>query len=105
MKYLNLDKFTPATGRFLKVGGIDHAINSIGVGEFIDTNLALQKIDMEDMLTQLNFTIDLIIKLVPTLKREQLTPYTLDQVNEIADFVRGADVEHAEVVEDEEAGK
>jgi hypothetical protein len=104
MKFLNLDKFTPQTGRFLRLGGVDHAIHGIGVGTFIDTTIAVKNMDQTDIEAQLKFTIDTILRLVPTLKREQLNPYTLDQLNQIAEFVRGADVPEAEEVADE-AGK
>ena len=105
MKFLNLDKFTPDTGRFLKVDGVDHAIHGIGVGAFIDTNIAVKNLNADDPAAQLNFTVDLIIRLVPTLQREQLAKYTLTQLNQIAEFVRGDDVEGVEESVDDPAGK
>jgi hypothetical protein len=104
MKLLDLDKFTPETGRFLKVDGVNHAINSIDVGAFIDTTIAVKNMDQNDAEAQLKFTVDTILRLVPTLKVGQLQRYTLDQLNQIADFVRGADVPDAEEVADS-AGK
>lgn len=105
MKFLNLDKFTPETGRVLKVDGIDHPIHGIGVGAFIDTNIAVKHMDANDPAAQLNFTVDIILRLVPTLKREQLARYTLLQLNQIAEFVRGEDVDGAEEAADDRAGK
>jgi hypothetical protein len=104
MKFLDLDKFTPATGRFLKVDGVDHAINSIDVDAFIETTMAVKAMDHEDVEAQVRFTVKTILRLVPTLKEEKLRKYTLEQLNQIAEFVRGADVEGAEEVADE-AGK
>lgn len=105
MKFLDLDKFTPATGRFLRVAGQDHAINAIGVGAFIDTNLFLKGMDQNDAAQQLQFTVDTILKLVPTLGHDQLNSYTLEQLNKIADFVRGEDVQGAQEVAEGETGK
>lgn len=108
MKVLNLDKLTAHTGRALRIDNVDYPIQAMGVDDFIDTTNRVKELEQAeslDVMVQLQFMLDVICKLVPTVPREKLGKYNLETVSAIAEFVRGADVEGYEEAVEAEAGK
>lgn len=107
MKILNLDKLNRAPERQLTIDGVDYPIQPLSVEGFIETTRAVEKIVTEggSPAAQLDVTIDMILRQVPTLPREKLTQYTPETLEVIVKFIRGEDVEGAEQAAEGEAGK
>lgn len=108
-KILNLDKLVPTTEtRELSIGGVAHPIAEMTVKNFIETTKAAQALEAEtDVVVQLEATIALILRFVPTLDRAALEGYSLERLAHIVAFVRGEDVDAAQAaaVSQEAAGK
>lgn len=108
MKILNLDKLQRAPDRELHFKGKVHKILPVSVEHFVDTTKMVQDIIEKGMdpVDQLNTAVAMIMKLVPTLTREELMSVEAETLNIIANFVRGKDVDGQEEVpvEGAEAG-
>ncbi|UUZ75528.1 hypothetical protein LP414_27820 [Polaromonas sp. P1(28)-13] len=109
-KILNLDKLVPqAEIRELSVGGVSHPILEMTVKNFIETTKAAQALEAEtDVVKQLEATIALILRFVPSIGREALDAFSLERLAQIVAFVRGEDLDAAQaaaVSQTEAAGK
>lgn len=108
-KILNLDKLATQSTRELVIDGVKHPIQSMSVANFIQTTAQIEAMakGAPSLSEQLDATADMIIRLVPSLPREALLGRSLQEMDMIATFVRGEDVEGQEVSEAEagESGK
>ena len=105
-KILNLDKLIDTQPkRELVIGGKTHLINDMTVRNFAITTERAKAIAAEDLHVQLEETVQLIARSVPTVDVEMLRDMSLQNLNVIAAFVRGEDVEGAEVVEGDKDGE
>lgn len=97
MKVLNLDKIGKKEQRTLNIGGTAYLVNEMTVANFIETTRAAEKITVETSLAeQIEATIAMILRSVPTISQEVLNVLTLEQLQTIVAFVRGDEVEGAE---------
>lgn len=94
MKVLNVDKLAGKEGRELVISGKTHKVNGMTVGSFVEGILAAEELAKSDSLVaQVNATITMILRSVPTLERETLEGLELEQLQAIVAFVRGDEVE------------
>jgi hypothetical protein len=109
MKVLNLDKFVGAEKRQLVIGGVSYPVDEMTVENFIATTKAADAIkDTDSVAVQLDATIDMIVRSVPSLTRDALDGLSLAQLQAIVAFVRGDEVDGVETQEQpegEDAGK
>jgi hypothetical protein len=101
MKILNLQKLTKAPDRELEIDGVKHPVHPLSVEGFIETTHEVQKIMESEgggtLADHIESSIKVILRSVPTLTRDQLVVYTPEALQTIFQFVRGDDVEQAEV--------
>lgn len=93
-KILNIDQLTPRNpAREIHIGGEQHVIQEMTVGDFIETTKDVQRMMTEGagLADQMEATIRMITRCVPTLTAEKLASYKLSTLAKIADFVRGQD--------------
>ena len=108
MKLLNLSALTVATNRCLKIGEKVHAINPLKVIDFIRITEIAQQIDAETQnggftaVREVKLIIDLITSTAPSTTEEELMQLGLAELQNIASFIKGADVEGVveEAIED-----
>lgn len=108
VKYLNLDELATPPNRFLKFQGVEHAIIEQTVAGFIDaTKLVkdLQAKSEDDIASQLELTITLIVLAVPTIDSAALKTLPLNSLVKIAAFVRGDDEEAIAIAAEGETEK
>lgn len=95
-KILNLDELSLAEGRQIKLLGETHDVKEMDVDDFVETSKAAAKLeDKEVKLSieqQMDITVDLIHRLVPTLDKSKLRKIDLHKLAAISLFVRGIDV-------------
>lgn len=107
-KFLNLQKLDDGAERVLQIGGKEYPIVEMTVKNFLETSrVAAELGDEATMGEQIEATIGMILRSVPTLKRELLEDLSMTKLARITAFVRGDDIEEepaAEPVEGE-AGK
>lgn len=97
MKILNIDKLVPKEGRTLVIFGKSYDVKGLDVGGFLATTLAAEELANEKSLVkQIEATIDMIIRAVPTIERDVLRQLSLEQLQSVVSFVRGDDVQGAE---------
>lgn len=107
MKFLNLDDLAKHN-RTLTIGGVEHVVEEMTVGNFIETTNAASKMgENPTFRQQVDATIDMILRSVPTLKREELNKLPLEKLTTIIRFIRGElDVEEpTKAEEDKPEGK
>lgn len=106
-KVLNLDKLSKATTRQLTINGVNYPIEAMTVENFIETSRTVERLVKGDpsLADQVEATVDMICRAVPSVPREALVKYELELLNTIATFVRGEDVEEQEVEEEGGEGK
>lgn len=97
MKVLNLDKLAVAQKRQLVIAGVKYAIEEMTVSNFIETTKAAERLANASILDQVEATIDLVLRSVPTVSREVLGVMPLETLQTVVAFVRGDDVEGTEV--------
>jgi hypothetical protein len=101
MKVLNLDKVAPMQQRKLVLAGVSHVVNEMTVANFIETTRVAEKMANEtSVATQIEETVEMIIRTVPTATKEVLGTLSLEQLHVIAAFIRGDDIEGVETVEE-----
>jgi hypothetical protein len=106
MKILNLDKFASQEKRQLVIAGKSYPVDEMTVENFIETTRAAEKLAGEvSIATQVEATIDMICRSVPTVDRNVLGRMSLPALQTIVVFVRGDDVEGVEIVEEDIKGK
>lgn len=99
-KVLNIDEYVPAgTGeqRVLSIKGKDHPVLEMTVENFIVTTKEARRLDESNapMDDQIEATIEMIRRYVPTLERADLVGYSMPKLSTIVAFVRGDDLERA----------
>jgi hypothetical protein len=107
MKVLNLDMLdTGIEKRNLRLNGNDYAVEEMTVANFIETTRVAEKIaDEPSLVLQIEATVEMILRSVPTLTKEALIGLSLVQLQTIVAFIRGdEDVDGVEKTEGE-AGK
>jgi hypothetical protein len=105
MKVLNLDKLTKQEGRELVIFGKAYVVDGMTVGNFIETTRAAEALaDETSLVKQVEATVDMIVRSVPSIDRAELGKLELEQLQAIVSFIRGDEVEGVEV-RSESAGK
>jgi hypothetical protein len=88
-KFLDLDAFDTGNVITVKLGGETHTLRKATVRDFIDNTKAVQALGVtEDLETQTQLTIDMLLKAFPTMKNEQLWELELEKLTAILDFAR-----------------
>lgn len=106
MKVLNLDKLATKQGRQLVIGGKSYPIEEMTVSNFIETTKAADRIADASIAEQIQATIEMVLRSVPSMTIGDLSSIPLETLQMIVAFVRGDDVEGVESEGDEEvAGK
>lgn len=97
-KVLNLDAFaSKQEERKLIINGVSHVIVGMTVENFIETTKAAERISGDASIAdQVEATMDMIQRSVPTVGRDLLSKCSLDQLQAITAFVRGDNVDEAE---------
>lgn len=97
MKVLNLDKLTKKEGRELVIFGTTYAVDGMTVANFIETTRAAEALAGETSLVkQVEATIEMIARSVPSINKAELQKLELAQLQAIVAFVRGDEVEGVE---------
>lgn len=106
-KILNLDALSAKTEtRELIINGVSHAIKEMTVQNFIETTRAAAKLSDSPVSDQIEATIEMLVRSIPTLKSEDLKAFDLIALGKIVSFVRGEDEGDAPVEPvGDEAGK
>jgi len=90
MKVLNLDKLIPNEGRELVIGDKSYPVIGISVANFIETSRIAEKMTADTPIAdQIEATIDMIMRSIPSISRELLTQLSLEQLQTIVAFIRG----------------
>lgn len=108
VKYLNLDELATAPNRFLKLQGVEHAIIEQTVESFIEATKLVKDLQAkaeDDVASQIELTIALIVLAVPTIDNAALKTMPLISLGKIATFVRGDDEEAIAIAAEGEAEK
>jgi hypothetical protein len=98
MKILNLDKLSIKEERELVIGGQAYPIEEMTVSNFVETTRAAERIAAAgvSIAEQIDATIEMIVRSIPTLQKEVLQGLTLEKLQVITAFVRGDDVDGVE---------
>lgn len=99
-KILNLDNLPSEPTRELVLKGKKHPIPDMTVNNFLVTSRTAKKLveDGASYADQIEETIKMIQRCVPTVTREDLIDFSLERLGLISNFVRGEDVDEAEEV-------
>lgn len=94
MKVLNIDALvTPK--RVLTLAGERHPVKELSAQQFVDSLAKSEKLEAEGKTMKdsevFRENVDLVLELVPTIKREVLMPLPLAAVITILKFCRGDD--------------
>lgn len=112
LKVLNVDALIQPV-RILELGGVKHDVHQMSVENFLETSAALAELEKEDSgdnAKQVEKTIEMILRSVPTAPRELLVKVPLSSLQDIVAFVRGDEIipvaeEPAPAVEGKAPGK
>jgi len=101
MKILNLNKIAPQSTHRIVLNDVSHAILPMTVENFVLTTAKVEELNQNNAsyAEQVESTVDMILRSIPTLTRDELMDRSLDELNTVAAFVRGEDVDGQEVVE------
>lgn len=106
MKVLNLDKLVPNEGRELVIAGVTYPVLGMTVGNFIQTTRAAEKMgENTSIADQIEATVEMILRSVPSIPREVLAQLSLEQLQTIVAFVRGDAVDGVEAEQGAEGGE
>lgn len=106
--FLDLDKLEPTSNRSLTIKGVSYPVEPMSVENFVVTTRTIQRLTANEATTladQMEATVDMICRSVPSVPRDVLLKYSLETLNNIASFVRGEDVEGQQSAVADEAGK
>lgn len=87
-KILNIDSFAKDE-RSIKLGGVDYPIVEMTVGNFIETTLEAEKLGEASISDQVEGSIKMILRSVPTLTDQVLRGIKLEHLQTIIAFIRG----------------
>lgn len=92
MKMLNLEKLAQVTKK-LRLDGVDHDVLDVTVGTFIKTVTEAAAMAAEEYspLREMELTVEMILKSVPTIDRTAIEKMSIDQLRAIAEFIRNGD--------------
>jgi hypothetical protein len=97
MKVLNLDKLAKKEGRELVIFGKTYEVEGMTVANFIETTRVAEQLAEEPSLVkQVEATIDMIARSVPSVDKADLAKLELVQLQAIVKFIRGEEVEGVE---------
>jgi len=97
MKVLNLDKLALDQGRELVIAGVSYPVLGMTVENFIETTRVAEKMNAETSIAdQIEATVEMILRSVPSISRQVLGQLSLEQLQTIVAFVRGDAVDGAE---------
>lgn len=97
MKVLNLDKLTKKEGRELVIFGKTYPVDGMTVANFIETTRVAEMLAGETSLVkQVEATIDMISRSVPSVDKAELAKLELEQLQAIVAFIRGDQVDGVE---------
>ena len=106
MKVLNLDKVGKKEQRKLVLNGKTHDVMEMTVENFIETTRAAESIENETSLaTQVEATVEMVLRSVPSATRADLNGMSLEDLQTIVAFVRGDEIEGVEVTDETGAPK
>lgn len=105
MKVLNLDKLATKQKRQIELAGVAYPIEEMTVSNFIETTKVAQKIAGAPIAEQVEATIEMVMRSIPSISKETLSGLPLETLEAIVAFVRGEAVEGEEVVTAEEAAE
>lgn len=89
MKTLNIEALA-ATNRTLTIGGKEYPVVEMTVENFIETTKAAEKLGTNPTyMEQVEATIEMIMRSVPSLSREVLLKLSLEHLSTIVKFIRG----------------
>lgn len=110
-KILNLDSFV-TNERSVKLNGVDYPVLEMSVESFIETTRQAQKMIKEEagILEQVEATVDMIRRSVPTLPEEIIRRMPLEHMQTVVGFIRGDHLtdgieDSSAPAQDDEAGK
>lgn len=104
MKMLNLDKLSHNATRQITLGGNVYSIFPISVNAFIETTRAAEQYMKEgeaNELKEVEMVLDLLSMCIPDAPREALMSLGVSQLQILAEYVRGDDVDGAEVLDNQ----
>lgn len=97
MKVLNLDKLAKKEGRELVIFGKTYSVDGMTVANFIETTRTAESLAGESSLVkQVEATIEMIARSVPSIEKSELAKLELAQLQAIVKFIRGDEVEGVE---------
>lgn len=101
MKILNLDSLSKDSGRKLVLGGKEYKVRAMSVENFIETTRMVEQISKNKgtVADQIEGTIAMIVRCVPDVDVSLLKQIDLDNLHDVAAFVRGDDINEAETTE------
>lgn len=89
MKTLNLDVLAKAN-RTITLGGKTYEVVEMTVENFIETTKAAERLgDDSTFVDQVEATIEMILRSVPSIERDTLKKLSLEQLTTIVKFIRG----------------
>ena len=93
-KLLNLNQLSPKEVREVQIGDHVYPIKEMSVEDFIETTKVAEAMETETSYAkQLNATIGLVKRSVPTIDQSVLLQLSLEQLRALTAFVRGEDPE------------
>ena len=106
MKILNIDALAKAT-RSITLGGVTHEIKEMTVENFIETTKQAEALEKEGGATfsdQIEATISMIKRSIPTIEEAQLRALSIEQLVMVSKFLRG-ELDGEEVAEEGDEAK
>jgi hypothetical protein len=105
-KILDLDAIQSPAAFTIKLKGKEHEIRETSIGDFIETTRIVEQHAMKQgVVDDLELTITLIRRTVPTIPEEDLRSLTFTQLQAIQDFVQTANGEKAEKTDEAPVGE
>ncbi len=102
MKLLNLDQVAKKTNKSIVIKGVQHTVMPLSVGAFVKKTQEAEeyvKAGEKDPIREINMILDLLAECVPSASRLDIESLSLEQLQQMADYIRKDDVDGAEDVE------
>lgn len=91
-KLLNLDQLNAKEVREVQIAGTSYTIKEMSVEDFIETTRVAEAMEKETSYAkQLQATVTLIKRAIPTIDQGVLMQLSLDQLRVLTAFIRGED--------------
>ncbi len=88
MKVLNIDNLAKKPARTVKIGEQEYEVIDMTVENFIETSKAAARVEDGTITEQIEATIGMIQRSIPTMPKEVITGLSLDALQAIVEFVR-----------------